>query len=148
MSYIIVNIWLISVSLNVWAYSIRHLLCRLAKLLLTRCGLFYTQPFLQVSKSIVNMMFYSLFIPCLFCVNIFYSHSFIITSFKINDNFKSSIFLFCFFLAKNEASVSSSWICHKTQHTVVNYTLSLYLVTILHNSVLTMLQLIHVSCDI
>ena len=47
-------------------------------------------------------MFYSLFIPCLFFVNIFDSHSFIITSFKINDNFKSSIFLFCFFLAKTK----------------------------------------------
>ena len=67
------------------------------------------------AKSIGNMMFYSLFIPCLFCVNIFDSHSFIITSFKINDNFKSSLFLFCFFLAKNEASVSPSWICHKYQ---------------------------------
>ena len=42
-------------------------------------GLFYTPHFLQVSKSIVNMMFYSLFIPSLFCVNIFDSHSFIIT---------------------------------------------------------------------
>ena len=93
MSYIFVNIRLISVSLNVWAYFIRHLLCKLAKLLLTGRGLFYTPPFLQVSKSIVNMMFYSLFIPCLFCVNIFDSHSFIITSFKINENFKSSIFL-------------------------------------------------------
>ena len=29
------------------------------------------------------MKFYSLFIPCLFCVNIFVSHSFIIPSFKI-----------------------------------------------------------------
>ena len=58
--------------------------------------------FLQVSKSIVNMMFYSLFIPCLFCVNIFVSHSFTITSFKIVDNFKSSTFMFCFFLAKTK----------------------------------------------
>ena len=70
MSYIIVNIWLISVSPNVCAYFIRHLLCKLAKILLTGCGLFYTPPFLQVSKSSVNMMFNSLFIPCLFCVNI------------------------------------------------------------------------------
>ena len=76
-------------------------------------GLFYTPPFLQVSKSIVNMMFYSLFIPCLFCLNIFcfaFIHHYVIW---INDNFKSSIFLFCFILAKNEASVAPSWICHK-----------------------------------
>ena len=78
-------------------------------------SLFNTLPFLQVSKSIVNMMFYSLFIhvPCLFCVNSFVSNSFIITTFKNNDNFKSNTFLFCFFLAKNQASVSPSWICHK-----------------------------------
>ena len=82
------------------------------KILLAFWHILYA-TFLQVSKSIVNMMFYSLFIPCLLCVNIFDSHSFIITSFKINDNFKSSLFLFCFFLAKNEASVSPSWICRK-----------------------------------
>ena len=128
MSYIIVNIWLILVILNVWAYFIRHLLCKLAKVLVNRMRptlyatflqvsksivnmIFYSllrpvlyATFLQVSKSYVNIMFYSLFIPCLFCVNIFVSHSLIITSFKINDNFKSSTFLF---------SLSTSWICHK-----------------------------------
>ena len=59
------------------------------------------------------MLFYLLFIQCLFCTNIFVSHSFIITSFKIKDSFNSSIFLFCFFLAKIQASVSSTWIFHK-----------------------------------
>ena len=51
-------------------------------------GIKFNNHYLQVSKSIVNMMFYSPFIPCLFCVNIFVSNSFIITSFKINDNFQ------------------------------------------------------------
>ena len=98
--------------------------------------LFYTPPFLQVSKSIVmglcksilNMIFYSLFIPCLFCVNIFVSHSFIITSFETNDSFKSSIFLFCFFLAKNQDSVSPSWICHKNKF--LRFSTSAFLINI------------------
>ena len=74
----------------------------------SKSGTFHTPPFSQVSKSIVYMVFYSLFIPWLFCVNNVVSHSFIITPFKINDSFKSSIFLFSFFLAKNQASVSPS----------------------------------------
>ena len=65
--------------------------------------IFYT-TFLQVSKSIVNMMFYALFIPCLFCANISVSLSFINSSFKINDSFKSSIFVF--FLSSNTLSIS------------------------------------------
>ena len=54
MSYIIGNIWLLSVILNVWAYFIRHLLCILAKVLFTGCDLFYTPPFLQVSKGLLT----------------------------------------------------------------------------------------------